>query len=109
MITQENFKILLQMMGEEKQLPEVHSEKGNTDNNTMSEIKFLLEKIWYTLEIATKDTLSHPLAARFLEKSTSELYQIASRKDIIYTKPGGKANYYSKVELEKYKQRNPQK
>lgn len=78
-----------------------------TDDQTLLDIKKLIEKIWLTLEIATKDILNHTQAARFLDVSESELYQKASRKEIHYSKPG-KFNYYKKEDLINYKLQNPQ-
>ena len=107
----EKIQTLIQLMGgfdDEPKIKPLNNNDSDHGSDTLKEIKFLIENIYLTLEIATKDVLNHSQAAKFLNVSESELYQKASRKDINYTKPG-KFNYYKKSDLEEYKLRNPQK
>ncbi len=58
---------------------------------------------------SSMDFLTMREASAFTGLSISSLYKLTMRRQIPYTKPGGKVNYIKKRDLVEYLERNPQK
>ncbi len=65
-----------------------------------------LDRIEQTIHDIKSKPLSHTEAAEYLGISESYLYKLTSQARVPHYKPGGKNNYYDKLELDKWIKRN---